>query len=93
MAALPNDQKAWTLWLKEYGIENFIQAFIHNVEGARSRCQYCHQKIYVDVLIGGGVPDWSTKDGDFGCPNSPDTNEEGCGGHMPVKRKERGWHA
>jgi hypothetical protein len=37
-------------------------------------------------MIGGGVPDWSTEKGDFGCDESPYTHEDGTGGHMPVKR-------
>ena len=65
----------------------FLESFLRNVEGAESTCRYCRQKIFVDVMIGGGIADWSTEDGDFGCIKSPDTNEEGTGGHMPIKRK------
>lgn len=77
---------SWLSWLKSYGSAPFLTAFLRNVEGAESTCIYCHRKIYVDVLIGGGIPDWSTDDEDFGCPESPDTNHDGCGSHMPVKR-------
>ena len=30
---------------------------------------------------------WSTGTGDFGCEQSPETDDEGTGGHMPKKRK------
>ncbi len=85
---ITNKQKdEWIRWLDTYGSRNFLESFLQNVENAESTCVYCKQKIYVDVLIGGGVPDWSTLDGDFGCENSPDTTTEGTGGHMPRKRE------
>lgn len=37
------------------------------------------------IAEGGGIPDWRTADGDYGCDNSPDTSEDGTGGHMPRK--------
>jgi hypothetical protein len=81
---MPND-KAKADWLKTYGPEKFLESsFLRSVEGAESICVHCGQKIYVDVLIGGGVPDWSTEGGDFGCPDSPDTNEDGTGGMFPA---------
>ena len=80
-----NDKKSWLRWLEEYGAERFLDAFLHTVEGAESTCVYCQEKIYVDVLIGGGVPDWSTESGDFGCSESPDTCDECTGSHKPVK--------
>lgn len=79
-------KKEWLEWFKTYGAEKFLDSFLNNVEGAESTCKYCGERIYVDVLIGGGVPDWSTEDGDFGCSNSPDTGEEGTGGHAPIKK-------
>lgn len=79
-------KQQWLEWLNEYGPDKFLDVFLKTVENAESTCIHCGQKIYVDVLIGGGVPDWSTEDGDFGCEKSPESNEEGCGGHMPVKR-------
>lgn len=82
-------KRDWLLWFKSYGAEKFLKSFLWNVEGAQSVCRHCGETIYVDVLIGGGVPDWSTEDGDFGCIESPDTNSEGTGGHMPVKRAKR----
>lgn len=84
---ITNKQKdEWIRWLDTYGARNFLDSFLRNVENAESTCIYCKQKIYVDVLIGGGVPDWSTEDGDFGCDKSPETDDEGAGGHMPEKR-------
>lgn len=79
-------RKAWLRWFETYGPERFLDAFLANVEGAVSQCRHCTRPIYVDVLIGGGVPDWSTEDGDFGCDANPDNDEEGTGGHSPVRR-------
>lgn len=84
---ITNKQKdEWIRWLDTFGARNFLESFLRNVENAESTCVYCKQKIYVDVLIGGGVPDWSTGTGVFGCEKSPETDEEGTGGHMPKKR-------
>ena len=80
-------KESWVEWLKNYGLMKFLNSFLRSVEGAESTCRHCGEKIYVDVMVGGGVPDWSTKDGDFGCPDSPDTNSEGTGAHEPIKRK------
>jgi hypothetical protein len=76
----------WLKWLHSYGAAKFLDRFLANVEGAASTCVYCGQTIYIDVLIGGGVADWSTEEGDFGCDRSPEASNEGCGSHMPVKR-------
>lgn len=81
------EKQSWVEWLTNFGLMKFLNAFLRNVEGAESTCRHCGEKIYVDVMVGGGVPDWSTRDGDFGCPKSPNTNEEGCGGHEPRKRR------
>lgn len=80
-------KRDWLKWLEAYGSELFLEHFLRNVEGAESVCVNCGCRIYVDIMIGMGVADWSTKDGDFGCGNSPDTNKEGTGGHVPVRRK------
>ena len=77
---------AWVKWLARYGAENFARSFVETVENAESTCVHCGERIYVDILTGGGCPDWSTEDGDSGCPDSPDTNEDGTGGHVPRKR-------
>jgi hypothetical protein len=81
-------KQSWVQWLQGYGLLKFLNAFLRSVEGAQSTCRHCHQKIYVDVMVGGGVPDWSTEDGDFGCPKSPHTDSEGSGGHEPIKRRK-----
>lgn len=81
------DKRNWLAWLKGYTAKKFLEAFIRNVEGAESRCVYCGELIYVDMLIGGGVADWSTEDGDFGCDASPETCDEGTGSHLPRRRK------
>ena len=83
------EKESWVNWLVDYGLMKFLNSFLRSVEGAQSTCRHCGEKIYVDVMIGGGVPDWSTRDGDFGCPKSPDTDEEGTGGHEPIKRRRR----
>ena len=75
----------WVAWLKWYGIRKFMNAFIRNAQGAESRCIHCHEPIYLDCLEGGGVPDWKTEGGDYGCERSPETNSEGCGGHFPKR--------
>ena len=80
------EKEEWIEWLRKYGVENFLNSFLQTVEGAESTCKNCGEKIYVDIMIGGGCPDWSTKDGDFGCEKSPETCEEGCGGHVPIKK-------
>ena len=79
-------KKEWLEWLEWYGTDKFLDAFLESVEGSQSVCVHCQQPIYVDIMEGGGVPDWSTEDGDFGCSSSPDTNDEGTGGHCPMKR-------
>ena len=84
------NKASWLRWLKIYTPKAFLDAFLRNVEGAESTCVYCHAPIYVDVLIGGGVADWSTEDGDFGCDASPDTCEDGTGSHCPRKRSRKG---
>lgn len=84
----------WVRWLKDYGIGKFYDAFIEIAQGAESECVYCGEWIYLDIVEGGGVPDWGTAlEGsglDYGCPNSPDTNSEGTGGHKPKQRSKGG---
>lgn len=79
-----NDKSQWCDWLRKYGIEKFYDAFLLNAQGAKSKCKYCRQDICLDIVEGGGVPDWCTEDGDYGCDKSPDTNDEGTGGHFPL---------
>lgn len=78
-----DDRAEWASWLRSYGAEAFWDAFMENAQGAESRCRQCGETITLDIREGGGVPDWGS-DGDYGCWASPDTNDEGTGGHMPV---------
>jgi|KBSSwiStaDraftv2_1062776.scaffolds.fasta_scaffold504957_3 hypothetical protein len=84
------DRAEWIKWLKSYGPGKFFDAFVATAQDAESQCIHCGQKIYLDIVEGGGAPDWgSALKGfsglDYGCPDSPDTNEEGTGGHQPKK--------
>ncbi len=74
---------SWVSWLATYGADAFFDALMANVEGAESTCQYCGERIRLDFTQGGGIGDWGL-DGDFGCPDSPETCEEGTGSHLPV---------
>lgn len=76
---------SWVEWLKGYGLENFAQSIAFNVQGCQSVCVHCGETIYLDFFNGGGVGDWEI-DGDYGCSQSPDTNDEGTGGHHPVRK-------
>lgn len=78
-------RREWVEWLKRYGAENFYDAFVEIAQDARSKCIYCQQPIYLDIVMGGGIPDWYSHYGDFGCPDAPDTDEEGTGSHKPQK--------
>jgi len=75
-------KQSWLRWLEQYGVDRFFDSFIHTVEGAQSICVHCGEVIQVDITIGGGVPDWSTLDGDFGCSANPKSNEDGVWGHV-----------
>jgi hypothetical protein len=75
----------WIKWIKKYGVDKFYDAFIATAQDAESVCVQCGQPIYLDIEEGGGVPDWKTEDGDYGCGDSPDTNDEGTGGHEPKR--------
>ena len=61
---------------------------MQTIQGAKSKCQHCGESIYCDIVEGGGVPDWGSKTGfgglDYGCSPSPDTGEDGTGGHTPI---------
>ena len=86
----PDQQKeSWTQWLNWYiakfGAESIYDSLIRSIQGARSVCSQCGQPIYCDIVEGGGVPDWKTEGGDYGCWKSPDTNDDGTGGHMPER--------
>lgn len=84
-AKFSKEEQSWLDWLADYGADNFLRAFLYNAQGAQGTCTYCAQPIYLDIIEGGGVPDWKTKDGDYGCSDSPDTCSEGTGSHFPIK--------
>lgn len=77
----------WIEWIKSYGIGKFFDAFVATAQYAESECVYCGEPIFLDIVEGGGAPDWGTAfdDGkpglDYGCSDSPDTNDEGQGSH------------
>ena len=78
-------KNSWLAWLKRYGARKFLNSFLQNAHGAESTCVHCHQHIYLDLLEGGGVADWKTAEGDYGCEYSPDTCTDGTGSHEPRK--------
>ena len=84
---MATEREHWAKWLEHYGAEKFYDAFMRNAQNAQSTCVHCREPIYLDIAEGGGVPDWCTHDGDYGCFESPDTDDEGTGGHMPTVRR------
>ena len=76
----------WIAWLNGYGAGAFYDAFMRTAQDAQSRCSQCGETIYLDIREGGGVPDWAA-DGDYGCWASPDTDEDGVGGHEPERAR------
>lgn len=59
------------------------------VTGERATCIQCREEIGAVIDPYSGSVDWGSyfaadeAPGDFGCADSPDTNEDGCGGHNP----------
>jgi len=78
-------------WLASVGADKFFDSFMATCQYAESRCVHCGQRIYLDIVEGGGCPDWRTEDGDYGCGESPDTDtvvdgeDGGTGSHTPRK--------
>ena len=85
MKVAKTDREKWVRWIKSFGAGKFYDAFVNVAQGAESTCIFCKRKIYLDIVGGGGIPDWCTKDGDYGCRRSPDTGEYCCGPHDPKK--------
>lgn len=80
------DERAdWIRWLDFYGAGAFYDAFLRDAQGAESTCTQCGSLIYLDIREGGGIADWQTRRGDYGCNESPDTTEDGVGSHLPRK--------
>lgn len=75
----------WIAWLQGYGAGAFYDAFMVTAQDAASRCTQCGESIYLDIREGGGVPDWRTAEGDYGCDDSPETTAEGVGSHNPER--------
>lgn len=73
-----NGQAKWVKWLAEYGPEKFYDSFMRTAQDAQSECVSCGHFIYLDIREGGGVPDWRTTDGDYGCVDSL------TGSHSPI---------
>ena len=67
---LRRDRKSWVAWLKSFGAARFYDAFILTAQDAEGRCVRCGHVIYLDIRDGGGVPDWRTGAGDYGCYGS-----------------------
>lgn len=81
-----SERAAWVHWLATYGPAEFYDAFMQTAQDAESVCVHCRASIYLDIREGGGVPDWRTAEGDYGCDRSPDTIEEvGVGSHECAK--------
>lgn len=78
-------KQEWVKWLEEYGADKFYDAFVLTAQDAESECVQCGEPIFLDIVEGGGAPDWRTEGGDYGCSDSPDTNEDGQGGHEPKR--------
>lgn len=76
----------WVAWLNRYGAAKFFDAFVEIAQDAQSTCVQCKLPIYLDIVEGGGVPDWHTEGGDYGCGRSPFSNSEGTGGHEPKRQ-------
>lgn len=76
---------AWVKWLSHYGAGEFYQAFARIAQDAESTCIHCGKKIYLDIREGGGIPDWRTADGDYGCPVGPLANPDRNDDHRPAK--------
>ena len=95
METMTRDARAeWIDWLSGYGIGAFYDAFLRNAQDAQSRCVNCDEPIYLDIVEGGGVPDWGSdpvwRNGkmiglDYGCNDSPDTGDDGVGSHEPER--------
>jgi hypothetical protein len=85
-----NARQDWIDWIKGYGVGKFYDAFVRTAQGAASRCTNCREAIFLDIVEGGGVPDWRTAGGDYGCSESPDTVNEGpdagAGAHTPARQ-------
>ena len=60
-------RKEWVAWLEQYGPARFYDAFLRIAQDAKSTCTRCGQAVFLDIREGGGITDWRTEDGDYGC--------------------------
>lgn len=54
------------------------------IYGPLGACIYCRQALFDGGLVSGWThagPDLCTEGGDFGCNDSPDSDDDGVGGH------------
>jgi len=79
------ERRDWVVWLDTYSAAKFYDAFMLNAQDACGHCVQCNEPIFLDIREGGGVPDWRTRDGDYGCVESPETTDEGVGSHRPLR--------
>lgn len=66
-------------------VQPFIAANGKEIKMLPGDCIWCGQYVEEGREDAGATnpfdPCWQTEDGDFGCNNSPETCEEGCGNH------------
>ena len=74
-----SERADWVRWLEGDGLGKFYDAFARNARGAESQCVHCCHSIFLDIVEGGGVPDWKTRDGDYGCEG-----QGSDGSHLPI---------
>lgn len=75
----------WVRWLDNHGGRLFLEHFLNDAQNARGTCKFCSDYIYLDVIEGGGIADWRTSDGDYGCEMSPETSRDSLGSHKAIK--------
>jgi hypothetical protein len=83
------ERDEWCHWLRGYTPEKFYDAFLETAQGAESECVNCGEKIYLDIVEGGGAPAWKNTRGEYGCDHSREKNADVLGYHCPRKLKEK----
>ena len=75
----------WLVWVRRPGMAEALFDWCQsNLEGVTATCVHCRATITLDAGTGtGGVFDWHTHGGDYGCDSSPESGPDGCGGHTP----------
>jgi len=71
--------------LKAVPVKPLISADGRAVPMSEGPCLWCGEWVTSQRDVAGCTnpqdPAWATEDGDFGCNNSPETNDDGCGDH------------